>query len=93
MLRAERSTYHYKARRRDQADLMKRIKEIAETRVRYGFRRIHMLLCREGWCVNAKCVYRLYHSMGLQLRNKTPKRRVKAKLRDDRTAAVRNNDV
>ena len=31
--------------------------------------------------------------MGLQLRNKTPKRRVKAKLRDDRTAAVRNNDV
>lgn len=72
---------------------MKRIKEIAETRVRYGYRRIHVLLCREGWRVNAKCVYRLYHAMGLQLRKKTPKRRVKAKHRDDRTAAVRNNDV
>ena len=51
---------------------MQRIKEIAETRVRYGYRRIHVLLCREGWRVNAKCVYRLYHAMGLQLRNKTP---------------------
>ena len=72
---------------------MRRIKEIAETRVRYGYRRIHVLLCREGWRVNVKCVYRLYHAMGLQLRNKTPKRRVKTKLRDDRTAAVRNNEI
>ena len=61
-----------------------RIKEIAETRVRYGYRRIHVLLRREGWRVNAKRVCRLYREMGLQLRNKTPKRRVKAKLRDDR---------
>src|SRR5262249_54866918 len=33
---------------------------------------------------NPKRVYRLYREMGLQLRNKTPKRRVKAKLREDR---------
>jgi putative transposase len=58
--------------------------EIAATRVRYGYRRIHVLLRWEGWPVNAKRVYRLYREMGLQLRNKTPKRRVKAKLRDDR---------
>lgn len=31
--------------------------------------------------------------LGIQLRNKTPKRRVKAKLREDRTTAVRPNDV
>ena len=31
---------------------MKRIKEIAETRVRYGYRRIYVLLRREGWNVN-----------------------------------------
>ncbi len=43
--------------------------------------------------MNAKRIYRLYKEMGLQLRNKTPKRRVKAKLRDDRTEAVRSNDV
>jgi putative transposase len=43
--------------------------------------------------VNAKKVYRLYRELGLQLRNKTPKRRVKAKLRADRAPAVRHNDV
>ena len=51
----------------------KRIKEIAETRVRYGYRRIHVLLRREGWDVNPKRIYRLYKEMGLQLRNKIPK--------------------
>ena len=38
-------------------------------------------------------VYRLYRELGLQLRNKTPKRRVKAKLREDRAPAIRPNDV
>ena len=38
---------------------MKRIKEIAETRVRYGGRRIRVQLRREGWRVNAKRVLRL----------------------------------
>lgn len=69
MLRAERSSYHYKGRRRSQAALAKRIKEIAETRVRYGYRRVHVLLRREGWEINAKRVYRLYKELGLQLRN------------------------
>ena len=44
-----RSTYHYKARRREQAGLEARIKEICQTRVRYGYRRVHVLLRREGW--------------------------------------------
>ena len=63
VLKAERSSYHYKRRRGDQADLKKRIKEIAEARVRYGYRRIHVLLVREGWRVNAKRVYRLYREL------------------------------
>ena len=69
------------------------MKEIAATRVRYGYRRIHVLLRREGWRVNGKRVYRLYRELGLQLRNKTPKRRVKAKLRDDRRPATRSNET
>ena len=89
----EPSTYHYKSRRTGQATLCHRMKEIAATRVRYGYRRIHVLLRREGWPVNAKRVYRLYREMGLQLRNKTPKRRVKAKLRDDRRPATRSNEI
>lgn len=93
MLRAKRSSYHYKGRRCPQAALTKRIKEIAETRVRYGYRRIHVLLRREGWEINAKRVYRLYKELGLQLRNKVPKRRVKAKLRDDRCPPVRANET
>jgi putative transposase len=92
-LPVERSTYHYRSRRAGQAQLTERIKEIAATRVRYGYRRIHVLLRREGWRVNAKRVYRLYREMGLQIRHKTPKRRVKAKLREDRRPATRSNET
>jgi transposase InsO family protein len=66
---------------------------IAETRVRYGYRRIYVLLRREGWGVNAKRIYRLYKEMGLQLRHKPPKRRVKAKLKEGRCAASSSNEV
>jgi putative transposase len=62
-------------------------------RVRYGYRRIHVLLHREGWQGNAKCVYRLYREMRLQLRTKTPKRRVRAKLREDRRLPTRSNET
>jgi putative transposase len=89
----DRSTYHYRSKRTGQAPLSKRIKEIAETRVRYGYRRIHVLLRREGWPVNVKRVCRLYREQGLQLRNKSPKRRVKAKLRDGRSPATEPNQV
>ena len=92
-MQAGRSTYHYKSRSSSQAELRQRIKDIAASRVRYGYRRIHILLKREGWDVNAKRVYRLYKEEGLQLRNKTPKRKVKAKLREGRAEPVRRNDV
>jgi putative transposase len=93
VIRAERSSYHYRGRRADQAALKKRIKEIAETRVRYGYRRVHVLLKREGWPVNSKRIYRLYKEQGLQLHNKSPKRRVKAKLREGRCEALKSNEV
>ena len=92
-LPVDRSTYHYRSKRTGQAVLMKRIREIAETRVRYGYRRIHVLLRREGWPVNAKRVCRLYREMGLQLRSKSPKRRVKAQLPEDRSTPTAANQV
>ena len=88
MRRAGRSSYHYRSRRPSQAVLKKHIREIVETRVHYGYRRIHVLLRREGWRVNAKRIYRLYCEEGLQLRNKTPKRRVSTKLREERCPAA-----
>ena len=61
--------------------------------MRYGYRRVHVLLRREGWTANAKRIYRLYRELGLQLRNKVPKRRVKAKLREDRRRATAANET
>ena len=90
---APRSTFHHRSRRPGQAVLRQRIRELAETRVRYGYRRIHVLLRREGWMVNAKRVHRLYRLEGLQMRTKPPRRRVTAKLREDRTPAAAPNQV
>jgi len=42
--------------------------------VRFGYRRVHVLLQREGWAINRKKTYRLYKELGMQLRNKTPLR-------------------
>jgi len=92
-LKAARSSLYYKSRRDEQAVLRLRIREIAETRIRYGYRRIHVLLVREGWKVNAKKVYRLYKEEGLQLRNKTPKRKVSAKRRGAPVTATLPNEV
>lgn len=92
-LRIDRSLYTYKPKRGEQADLKLRIKEICETRVRYGYRRVHVLLRREGRAINMKRTRRLYNELGLQLRNKTPKRRVKAKLREDPADATHSNQV
>jgi putative transposase len=90
---ASRSTYHYTSVRPSQDILRKRIRELAETHVRYGYRRVHILLRREGWQVNAKRVRRLYRLEGLQMRLKPPRRRVMAKLRSDRSNATGANQV
>lgn len=49
--------------------------EIATTRVRYGYRRVHILLKREGWQLGRSQAYRLYSEGQLQLRSRLPKRR------------------
>ena len=72
--------------------MKQRIRDIARTRTRYGYLRIHAVLRREGWIVNRKRVYRLYREMGLQMRRKPPKRRVQAKLREARVPARFRND-
>jgi putative transposase len=51
-----------------------RLRELALARPRYGYRRLTILLRREGWQVNAKRVYRLYREEGLKVRVKRRKK-------------------
>ena len=92
MLRRPRSVYEYKSRRDEQAALRMRIKDIAQARVSYGYRRIHVLLLREGWKVNHKRVYRLYRLEGLMMRPKRPRRHVSACRRMIRATAIHPNE-
>ena len=78
---AARSSHRYASRRPPQDALRKRIRELAQSRVRYGYRRIHILLKREGVDVNKKRVHRLYCLEGLQLRAKRPRRHISAATR------------
>ena len=71
-----RSTCRYRSQARDQAALRVRLRDLAAARVRYGYRRLHVLLRREGWAVNHKRVYRLYRQEGLGIRVKRKKKRV-----------------
>jgi putative transposase len=66
--------YYYRHTPREDSLLRLRIKEIAQTRIRYGFWRIFILLKREGFMDNHKRVYRIYKEEGLNLRSKRPRR-------------------
>lgn len=92
-LRIDRSLYVDKSKRGAQAELTHRIKEICEARVRYGYRRMHILLQRDGWLVKPKQIYRLYKELVIQSRNRVPRRRVKAKLREDHQPATQTNEA
>lgn len=69
------SSQRYRKRSDPQTELRMRLKDLAAARVRYGYRRLHILLRREGWPVNQKRVYRLYREEGLTIRSKLPRRK------------------
>ena len=69
-LKISRSSYRYRSVAADDSALLLRIREITETRIHYGYRRVHVMLKREGWRDNHKRIYRLYREQGLSLRLK-----------------------
>jgi putative transposase len=75
------------------AMLRERIKDIASARVRYGYRRIGVLLRRKGLKVNDKRVFRLYRLEGLSLRAKRPHRRRAAVARSACMVAEKRNQI
>lgn len=63
-----RASLQYRSRRDPQEALRMRLRELAASRVRFGYRRLTVLLRRDGWRVNAKRIYRLYTEEGLRVR-------------------------
>jgi len=75
VLGISRSSVRYRSRKGPQNALRIRLKDLAAVRVRWGYRRLHVVLQREGWRVNHKRVYRLYKQEGLELRIKRRKKK------------------
>jgi putative transposase len=87
------STFRYVSTREPRTALRQRIREIAQVRVRYGYRKIRVLLNREGWKVGKKLVYRLYREEGLTLRSKPKRRRCAARNPRERIKATVPNQA
>ena len=87
------STYRYESSQEPRTALRLRIREIAQVRVRYGYRKIRVLLNREGWKVGKKLVYRLYREEGLTLRHKPRRNRRAALHRRERFRPTAPNQV
>ena len=86
-----RATCRYRKRRSEDQSLRVRLRELAEIRRRFGYRRLQILLEREGWQVNHKRVYRLYVEEKLSLRRKRGRKR--STVRQPLPAAVAANQV
>ena len=54
-IRCARASYRYCSHRNPRTALRQRIRELAQVRVRYGYRKIRVLLNREGWAVGKPC--------------------------------------
>jgi len=87
-----RTTYRYRSRRNPRAELRVRLRDLAASRVQFGYPRLWVLLRREGWLVNKKLVYRLYCEEGLGIRRKKPRRRKSVQVREARSMAQHAND-
>jgi putative transposase len=70
-----RMTMRYRTTRVDDARLRQRMKAIAHERRRFGYRRLHVLLKREGYLINHKKLFRLYREEKLTVRRRGGRKR------------------
>lgn len=75
MINADRTSVRYRSRRGDDAELRSRLRELANQRRRFGYRRLHILLRREGLMINRKKTQRLYVEEGLVVRRRRGRKR------------------
>jgi putative transposase len=71
----DRSSVRYRSRRPDDDAFRKRLKELAAERRRFGYRRLHILLRREGLHMNHKKLRRIYREEKLQVRRRSGRKR------------------
>ncbi len=91
--RLNRGTFRYRTHRDPRTALRMRIREIAQARVRYGYRKIRVLLNREGWKVGKYRVERIYGEEGLTLRQRRKRHRRVAEHRRERFHPTATNQV
>nr|WP_307003011.1 IS3 family transposase [Sphingomonas sp. SORGH_AS_0879] len=72
---ADRTSMRYRSCRADDGDLRSRLRELAQQRRRFGYRRLHILLRRDGITINRKKTQRLYREEGLTVRRRKGRRR------------------
>jgi putative transposase len=73
-----RSSCRYEAQPRSDGELIDRLRELATERPRFGYRRLHVLVSRDGLRVNHKRLYRIYRTEGLSVRRRRRKRVARA---------------
>lgn len=92
-MQLNRTVYRYQSVAADSSALQMRIKEIIQYRVHYGFRRVQVLLMREGFKNNHKRIYQLYQQQDPSLRDKRPRRNTAPQWRHPQTLAQRVNQM
>ncbi len=71
----EPKTYRYTSRRPEDTATRSRLRELANERRRFGYRRLHILLKREGVSLNHKKLFRLYREERLTVRRRSGRKR------------------
>ena len=75
VLGVDRSSVRYRSVRPDDADLRKAMRDVAGERRRFGYRRVHLMLERQGWHVNQKKIRRIYREERLQVKRRGGRKR------------------
>ena len=72
---ADRTSVRYRSRRADDGDLREKLRALAQERRRFGYRRLHILLRRDGVLINRKKTQRIYREEGLTVRRRKGRKR------------------
>ena len=75
VLGVDRSNVRYRSRRSDDSEIRARVRELAARPRRFGYRRLHLLLAREGCHMNQKRFRRIYREERLQVRRRGGRKR------------------